>query len=101
MTSKIARPGRSCRVSLFFTPTGKSKDENGLTIGHRDMFETAITRVRQSWRRLRDDLDKTMVALGDGVKRIYQSEVAPISKMRRVQTRHGLQVTGDQTWASR
>lgn len=47
------------------------------------------------------DLSRARVALGDGVKRLYPSEVGPLSKMRRVQTPHGLQITGDQTWASR
>lgn len=46
------------------------------------------------------DLARARVALGDGVKRCYPSEVGPISKMRRVPTAHGLQITGDQTWAS-
>ena len=34
-------------------------------------------------RKLCRDLDRCHVACGDGVKRMYQSEVAPISKMRR------------------
>ena len=41
-----------------------------------------------------DDLGKLRVALGDGVKRFYQSEVAPIAKMRRVQTDEGWKIAG-------
>jgi sialic acid synthase len=46
------------------------------------------------------DLQRARVALGDGRKRLYPSEVGPLSKMRRVETRHGLQITGDTTWAT-
>ena len=41
------------------------------------------------------DLKRLHGALGDGVKRFYDSEKGPISKMRRVQTPHGLQITGE------
>ncbi len=41
-----------------------------------------------------DDLGKVRVALGDGVKRWYQSERAPISKMRRRLTADGLRIDG-------
>lgn len=41
------------------------------------------------------DLKRAHVALGDGVKRFYDSEKAPISKMRRVMTADGLQITGE------
>lgn len=45
-------------------------------------------------KKLVKDLDRLQVALGDGVKRWYESERAPISKMRRVETPQGLRVTG-------
>ena len=41
------------------------------------------------------DLKRAHVALGDGVKRFYQSEIAPISKMRRRETPDGLRITGE------
>jgi sialic acid synthase len=41
------------------------------------------------------DLQRAQVALGDGEKRFYDSEKAPISKMRRVRTAHGWQITGE------
>lgn len=41
-----------------------------------------------------EDLDKTRLALGDGIKRVYPSERGPIAKMRRVQTPEGLKITG-------
>jgi len=37
----------------------------------------------QGLKTLRENLDKTHAALGDGVKRFYPSEYGPISKMRR------------------
>ncbi len=40
------------------------------------------------------DLDRARVALGDGEKRYYASEVGPIAKMRRRQTEAGWQITG-------
>jgi len=40
------------------------------------------------------NLKKAHQALGDGVKRYYPSEVAPIAKMRRRETAVGLQITG-------
>lgn len=41
-----------------------------------------------------DDLAKLHTGLGDGVKRFLECERGPISKMRRVQTARGLQITG-------
>lgn len=41
------------------------------------------------------DLRRAHLALGDGVKRYYESELAPIAKMRRRQTLSGLQITGE------
>lgn len=41
-----------------------------------------------------DDLRKLHVALGDGVKRFLEIERGPLSKMRRVQTEHGMRITG-------
>lgn len=41
-----------------------------------------------------EDLLKVHVANGDGVKRLYESERKPLSKMRRVRTTDGMQVTG-------
>lgn len=46
-----------------------------------------------------DDLKTTHQALGDGVKRIYQSEIKPLSKMRRQLTPMGMQVTGQIDYA--
>jgi sialic acid synthase len=46
------------------------------------------------------DLTRAYVALGDGTKRLYQSEIGPLSKMRREQTANGLQITGETTWAT-
>ena len=45
-------------------------------------------------RKLCRDLSRAHVAMGDGVKRWYQSEVKPISKMRRTDTEDGWQITG-------
>ncbi len=42
-----------------------------------------------------EDLKRAHIANGDGVKRLYQSEQKPLAKMRRVQTLHGLKVTGE------
>ena len=42
-----------------------------------------------------DDLKKLHAGLGDGVKRFLDCERGPISKMRRVQTEHGLRITGE------
>jgi sialic acid synthase SpsE len=47
------------------------------------------------------DLKRLHVAMGDGQKRLYPSEIGPLSKMRRVPTEHGLQITGGTEWASR
>lgn len=41
-----------------------------------------------------EDLLKAHVANGDGVKRMYDSERAPLSKMRRTETAFGLKITG-------
>lgn len=41
-----------------------------------------------------DDLGKLHSGLGDGVKRFLECEKGPISKMRRVLTEHGMQITG-------
>jgi N-acetylneuraminate synthase/sialic acid synthase len=41
-----------------------------------------------------EDVGKVHAALGDGVKRWLECERGPISKMRRVMTENGLQVTG-------
>jgi sialic acid synthase len=40
------------------------------------------------------DLQRVRLALGDGTKKYYPSEVAPISKMRRRETPEGWQITG-------
>lgn len=40
------------------------------------------------------DLERAHVAMGDGVKRYYESERKPISKMRRRETPDGLRITG-------
>lgn len=40
------------------------------------------------------DLERARVALGDGVKRYYESERKPIAKMRRRVTPDGLRITG-------
>lgn len=49
----------------------------------------------QGLKKLCRDLERTRVALGDGQKRFYDSEKKPISKMRRVPTPQGLQITGE------
>lgn len=41
-----------------------------------------------------EDLAKVRVALGDGVKRCYPSEQAPIAKMRRTATAEGWRIAG-------
>lgn len=51
-------------------------------------------------KKLCKDLQRLHVAMGDGVKRLYPSEVGPLSKMRRVETPHGLQITGATDWAT-
>lgn len=45
------------------------------------------------------DLGRAHDANGDGVKRVYDSEVKPLAKMRRQPTAHGLQITGDVLYA--
>jgi N-acetylneuraminate synthase/sialic acid synthase len=45
-------------------------------------------------RKLCRDLERARRAMGDGIKRFYESERKPISKMRRVPTAHGWQITG-------
>ncbi len=45
-------------------------------------------------RKLCRDLERAHLAVGDGVKRIYDSERGPLSKMRRVETPSGMKVTG-------
>lgn len=45
-------------------------------------------------RKLVRDLARARESSGDGTKRLYQSEVKPLAKMRRVQTVDGLRVTG-------
>ena len=42
-----------------------------------------------------EDLKKAHVAKGDGIKRVYDSELKPLAKMRRVLTPQGRQVTGE------
>lgn len=42
-----------------------------------------------------EDLKRAHEAKGDGIKRLYQSEIAPLSKMRRVPTPLGLRITGE------
>ncbi len=41
-----------------------------------------------------EDLETVRKALGDGIKKFYPSEVAPISKMRRVNTPEGYKIAG-------
>jgi len=41
-----------------------------------------------------EDLKRAHLAKGDGIKRIYESELKPLAKMRRRPTSHGLQITG-------
>lgn len=41
-----------------------------------------------------EDLKKAHLASGDGLKRVYLSEKKPLAKMRRQETRAGLQITG-------
>lgn len=41
-----------------------------------------------------EDLLKAHVANGDGVKRLYESERGPLSKMQRMETAFGLRITG-------
>jgi sialic acid synthase len=41
-----------------------------------------------------EDLEKTRIAMGDGIKRFYPSEVKPIAKMRRVETPEGWRIAG-------
>lgn len=41
-----------------------------------------------------EDLLKAHVANGDGIKRMYESERGPLSKMRRIETAFGLRITG-------
>lgn len=45
------------------------------------------------------DLDRARIATGDGVKRLYPSEVGPLAKMRRVETPTGMKVTGERVYA--
>ena len=45
-------------------------------------------------RKLVRDLDRARLALGDGQKCVYASELGPIAKMRRTQTSEGYKVTG-------
>jgi len=40
------------------------------------------------------DLSRAHMAMGDGVKRVYESERGAIAKMRRVETPQGLRITG-------
>ena len=46
-------------------------------------------------RKMCRDLARAHVAMGDGVKRYYDSERKPISKMRRRSTPEGLKITGE------
>jgi len=46
-------------------------------------------------RKMCRDLARAHVAMGDGVKRYYDSERKPISKMRRRPTPEGLKITGE------
>lgn len=46
-------------------------------------------------RKLCRDLERAHAANGDGVKRLYDSERKPLSKMRRVVTADGYKVTGE------
>lgn len=46
-----------------------------------------------------DDARKVQQSLGDGVKRWLDIEKGPISKMRRVQTERGYQITGELQYA--
>lgn len=48
-----------------------------------------------TFKKLVKDLNRLPVALGDGVKRWYESEKGPISKMRRTWTGTAWQITGD------
>jgi sialic acid synthase len=41
-----------------------------------------------------EDLDKVRQAMGDGIKRVYPSEVKPIAKMRRTDTPEGWRIAG-------
>jgi N-acetylneuraminate synthase/sialic acid synthase len=45
-------------------------------------------------RKLVRDLTRAKDAMGDGIKRVYPSEVAPIAKMRRTQTPEGWKIAG-------
>lgn len=41
------------------------------------------------------DLKRAHLALGDGVKRVYEAERGPLAKMRRRETPEGLRITGE------
>lgn len=51
-------------------------------------------------KKLCKDLKRGHLALGDGVKRLYPSEIGPLSKMRREMTPQGLHITGSTAWAT-
>ncbi len=46
-------------------------------------------------RKLVRDLQRAHLALGDGVKRVYASELQPLAKMRRRLTPMGMRITGE------
>lgn len=47
-----------------------------------------------------EDLHRAYLAKGDGIKRLYESELKPLSKMRRVPTPFGMRVTGELVYAA-
>ena len=70
--------------------------ERHITLNHTMKgTDHAFSLERPGLQKLCRDLARAHVALGDGVKRYYASERAPIAKMRRRVTPFGMRITGE------
>lgn len=69
--------------------------EKHITLNHTlKGTDHAFSLEREGLRRMCRDLKRAHIALGDGVKRYYESERKPIAKMRRRLTPEGRLITG-------
>lgn len=87
-------PGIMC--SLVAYAFGARIIEHHITLNRASKgSDQAFSLERKGLQTLVEDLGKLRLALGDGIKCFYESERAPIAKMRRHQTAEGWRIDGE------
>lgn len=82
-------------LSLIAVAFGASILEHHVTLNRASKgTDHAFSLEPKGLETLVDDARKVQASLGDGVKRWLEIEKGPISKMRRVKTEQGMQITG-------